>query len=531
VRSNSVAAAAASPRALAPAPLGLSRSNSAALKTAERAARADEKARERATKASAKEALRADKVVEKLVAKCHRGAFAEQEIRLLLHSDFSDARFARLRSGLQESKLAFSFPTAPGAAASAAHSAAAHSSAASSAAAAAPCSASSLSVLRSLPRCVVWERQQAPEAVTALRAHKRARHAAGPAGAWRSMEEESARAEELLQREAAELAHKRTAGLSAAPDLLEELPLPQPVNSVAVVLSGAEFLELHSTAQLRPALGRWLALLDRHTDGSKTVLLVVYGLYALVQIEATQAPQQRRADTLAKQNGLPSSAASSSSKPLVKPLKKLSEVDALLASLWFSTQARVRFKMLADEAECCDWLLALSSALAKAPYKESGDSAVTLVNTGRTDRMRGGDDFRIRADPNSDDSDGDDGDGAAVRRRRQAAKSTLSESWRLYLMQIPRVSERIALCIARAYPTLRRLWDAYRALPSDKARENLVADLVVSAAPAGGAPTARGTRVGPALSKALFQAIWTKQTDAAPAAAAEEDAQLDSMIE
>ena len=136
---------------------------------------------------------------------------------------------------------------------------------------------------------------------------------------------------------------------------------------------------------------------------------------------------------------------------------------------------------MSDEAECLDWLVSLSVTLAKAPYKDT-DNALTLVNTNRTDvsltiatwdcqrrncifelggdgcgsdadccvgvcaaslwlrrvvqRMRGGDEFRMRASPDSDDSD--DESSAAVNKRRRQAKSTLAESWRLYLMQIPR---------------------------------------------------------------------------------------------
>jgi hypothetical protein len=41
--------------------------------------------------------------------------------------------------------------------------------------------------------------------------------------------------------------------------------------------------------------------------------------------------------------------------------------------------------MLVDEAECLSWIVSLTNVLAKAPYKDNMDSAVTLVNTGRTD--------------------------------------------------------------------------------------------------------------------------------------------------
>jgi hypothetical protein len=75
--------------------------------------------------------------------------------------------------------------------------------------------------------------------------------------------------------------------------------------------------------------------------------------------------------------------------------------------------------------------------------------------------------------------------------------------------------ERIAVCLLRQYPTLRGLWDAYRACSTDKQRAELVQDVEVT--PAVG-PAGRAVRVGPALSKALFQAIW--QTHGAPSDAA-----------
>lgn len=53
--------------------------------------------------------------------------------------------------------------------------------------------------------------------------------------------------------------------------------------------------------------------------------------------------------------------------------------------------------------------------------------------------MRGADAFLPvdRAPAGSSDDDSSDGDGANAPQRRKAAKSTMSETWRLYLMQIP----------------------------------------------------------------------------------------------
>lgn len=81
------------------------------------------------------------------------------------------------------------------------------------------------------------------------------------------------------------------------------------------------------------------------------------------------------------------------------------------------------------------------------------------------------------------------------------------------------MSEKTALCITRVYPTFRRMWEAYRACANDKQRETLVADLVVSAAVA---PAGRPTRLGPALSKAVYQSLWL-QHSAAPVIGRDDD--------
>ena len=70
------------------------------------------------------------------------------------------------------------------------------------------------------------------------------------------------------------------------------------------------------------------------------------------------------------------------------------------------------------------------------------------------------------------------------------------------------MSERIACSIAREYPTPRRLWDTYlNKCSTDKQREILVQDVLVSTGPG-----ARATRIGPALSKGLYQAMWLKHS-------------------
>lgn len=74
------------------------------------------------------------------------------------------------------------------------------------------------------------------------------------------------------------------------------------------------------------------------------------------------------------------------------------------------------------------------------------------------------------------------------------------------------MSEKTAVCITRVYPTFRRMWEAYRACATDKQRETLVADLAVSAA---AAPAGRPTRLGPALSKAVYQSLWLQHSTAA----------------
>lgn len=144
---------------------------------------------------------------------------------------------------------------------------------------------------------------------------------------------------------------------------------------------------------------------------------------------------------------------------------------------------------------------------------------LTLVNTGRTAQMRGEDQDRKRARINhsDDDTDEEDADDAPTpaaaatseAQRRQAAKMKMAETWRLYLMQVPRVSERIALCIIHSYPSFRHLWLAYTDCVDDRARSALLQDLIVTHAPVN-VPNARSVRIGPALSKAVYQSIWTK---------------------
>jgi hypothetical protein len=85
---------------------------------------------------------------------------------------------------------------------------------------------------------------------------------------------------------------------------------------------------------------------------------------------------------------------------------------------------------------------------------------------------------------------------------------------RTVVLSYPGFSERLALCITREYPTFTRLWSAYAACATDKQRECLVQDLAVNTpAAVAAAPSARVTRVGPALSKALYQSIWLEQSE------------------
>lgn len=55
-----------------------------------------------------------------------------------------------------------------------------------------------------------------------------------------------------------------------------------------------------------------------------------------------------------------------------------------------------------------------------------------------------------------------------------AAHPLTPSSLLLSLRSCAGVSERIALCITRAYPTFRRLWDAYSHCSTDKQREMLL---------------------------------------------------------
>lgn len=210
----------------------------------------------------------------------------------------------------------------------------------------------------------MWERQQAPDAVREVQARKRARLAA-PADQWKTLEEEAA----LNAQRAAALQNQSHPRADGVPDrqLVPELPPPAPIGCVVTMLSAPEFLALHGSQQLMPTIQRWLSILDQHAEGGKSLLLLVHGLYMQVQMDSNQSMQQRRADS---QAGAASAdaAASSTPRPAVKPLKKLGDVDALLAQLWFLTKGRVKLKMVsarmkANELEslleCASPLLAL----------------------------------------------------------------------------------------------------------------------------------------------------------------------------
>ena len=156
---------------------------------------------------------------------------------------------------------------------------------------------------------------------------------------WRTMEEEAKLTAQIDAQHAAQLQQQRAAG-KALDDYVDELPSPPPVGCVVSIMPGSEFLSLHSAQQLLPTVHRWLACLEQHAEGGKTLLLLVHGLYMQVQMEANQAMAQKRT---AYNGGTAATAA-------VKPtLKKLTDVDALLAQIWFQTKGKVRFKMVSSQ--------------------------------------------------------------------------------------------------------------------------------------------------------------------------------------
>lgn len=193
----------------------------------------------------------------------------------------------------------------------------------------------------------MWERQQAPDAVREVQARKKARLAA-PADQWKTLEEEAS----LNAARAAASQNQFRPRADGLPDrqLVPELPPPAPIGCVVSMLSAPELIALHGSQQLMPTIHRWLEILDQHAEGGKSLLLLVHGLYMQVQMDSNQSMQQRRAESQAKPDGVASadaaSAASPTPRPLVKPLKKLGDVDALLAQLWFQTKGRVKLKMV-----------------------------------------------------------------------------------------------------------------------------------------------------------------------------------------
>lgn len=116
-----------------------------------------------------------------------------------------------------------------------------------------------------------------------------------------------------------------------------------PIRTVVTLLTGSEFLALYTSNQLDDTIRSWVAACTRHHVDS-TILILMHGIYSLVQLEATHALQQRRAARdEAQATGAPTP---TNTRPKVKPLQKLTEVDAIIAKLWFQTKGKVRFKIV-----------------------------------------------------------------------------------------------------------------------------------------------------------------------------------------
>lgn len=84
----------------------------------------------------------------------------------------------------------------------------------------------------------------------------------------------------------------------------------------------------------------------------------------------------------------------------------------------------------------------------------------------------------------------------------RAVSTSLHEAWRLYLMQVPRLSEQGAMSISQHYPSFRSLMNAYGSCHNEKEREKLLQDIPLN--------NTSKRRLGPALSKFIYQCIFTK---------------------
>jgi len=469
---------------------------------------------------------RAERQLDSILHRCRTGKYAEEELTLIIKQDKqrNQPHYDRLRVRLREKKFDLFVANGDHATIQPSDTQPPSPTASSSSPSFIPLSSAAVNLLNTLPGCVLWHRRHSPSILNQLH-----HHAHTYVQSSRHRDESSYRS-----------------------SLIAQLPPTPPVRCIVAVMSGMEFVALHACNELDATIEHWTTLCDTYyqqqhdsgADGSGSFLLLIHGLYELVQQQANAALAAKRTASATPPPASSSSstadqtrAASSSRSPSntgasrIHPrLKKLSDVDALLARLWFRSKGKMEYKMFDNAAEVGDWLVVLSDVMARAPYKDV-DNVITLANTSRTDRMRGGDAFIHRlpshdngSDDDGSDDDNDDGRSASNNRpssssslhvRRVAAKSTLGETWRLYLMQIPRLSERIALCITRSYPTMRSLWEAYQTCSSDKQRELMLQDLVVSGGSAAATsssphlpPTSRSVRIGPALSKAVYQSIY-----------------------
>ena len=125
-----------------------------------------------------------------------------------------------------------------------------------------------------------------------------------------------------------------------------------------------------------------------------------------------------------------------------------SEVNTILGNIWCSSETKYKYRLLDTINDTVDYVVKLIRNYSRIPYKSDLDAG---ISTARTLTMKSND--------------------ASARRVR----STYTEQYICYLMQIPGLSEDRVTAIANKYPTFKSLYSAYENCTNDTQRNNLVA--------------------------------------------------------
>ncbi|KAJ2333242.1 hypothetical protein GGI00_002425 [Coemansia sp. RSA 2681] len=266
-----------------------------------------------------------------------------------------------------------------------------------------------------------------------------------------------------------------------------------------VVLSSDRFVELLAKKRVETLLEIWRGAL-----ATKRLFVVVVGLQKYLRraaaVETREFDRQMRShfkDSVAAT--APSSKAKArkqqqQQQQSVEPQAQLSE-EAV-------EEAVLRLQMTLP---CTTWFMQCADAreLGRLLWQTTMDLALAEFNGDREAALDEGGDFGELTAPATSQPDSTEFITKDVVTALNAAAirtgTDLADSWIRALTQIPKVTQPVAQSIAAQYPTPKRLFEAWQRLASEAECEQLLAQLLVASATAG------GRRLGSAMSTRIYR--------------------------